>query len=122
MTSTSSAMARRSDIPSLGGQESITRTTLSAADPMRAMASPNPRRDSHTEIFVNVAPIVQCAREDGFGNPILEVPDYIAHQACACCVIEYSTHHGAGLTEVIVLGAQGVRLAHHVAVGVPEPR
>src|ERR1700675_4448234 len=114
MTSTSSAMSRKSDIPSLGG------TGVQSLE--RALLFPNPCRDTLTEIVVNLAPIVEGPRENWFGNPILEVPDYIAHKACACCVIEYATHHGARLAEVIVLGAQGVRLAHHIAVGVPEPR
>jgi hypothetical protein len=33
------------------------------------------------------------------------VADDIAHQACTRRIVEYVTHQGAGLTEVIVFGA-----------------
>ena len=51
-------------------------------------------RDAVTEIFVDLAPIVQGPRENGFGNPLLEVPDDIAHQPCARRVCTSSTPYG----------------------------
>src|ERR1700694_2228549 len=80
----------------------------------------HPRGDALTEIFVDLMPIFEGPREHRLGDPVLEVTDDIAHQTRTRRVVEYVTHHGAGLTEVIVLGAQSVRFAHHVAVGVPE--
>src|SRR6202166_2895222 len=80
----------------------------------------HPRGDALTEIFVDLMPIFEGPCEYRLRDPVPEVTDDIAHQARTRCIVEYMTHHGAGLTEVVVLGAQCVRFAYHVAVRVPE--
>src|ERR1700674_3140040 len=80
----------------------------------------HPCGDALTEIFVDLMPIFESPCEHRLGDSVLEVADDIAHQARTRRIVEYVTHHGAGLTEVVVRVAQRVRFAHHVAVGVPE--
>ena len=58
-------------------------------------------------------------RQDGFAHTVEQVTDYVVDQALSCRVVEYFADQRAGLSEVVVLGVQGVCRAHHVTVGHP---
>lgn len=76
--------------------------------------------DVIAQLLVDLSPVFDRAIQHVFGDAALQVTDDVADHAGTTGIVEYVADQRTGLAEVIVLGAQRVRLAHHVTVAVPQ--
>src|SRR5271156_5457833 len=82
-------------------------------------AGPESLLDLLAEIWVHIAPILERPRQHRLFDALGKMPNDVVHQAVSRIVVENLAHQGSSLPPVVVLGAQGVSGADHVAVGLP---
>lgn len=78
-----------------------------------------PFGDAVSDFPVNVASAFNGTFHHRFGHTSLEMSDVVGDQPLVECVIHNLRHQGSGLTEMVVLLAQGESLAYELAAGSP---
>jgi len=79
----------------------------------------DPRLDGGADRGVDRPPVPEGALEDRLGDAVAQDGGDGVDEAVTLVLVEYLTDQGARLAEVVVLGVEDVRLADHLAVGLP---